>query len=595
MTPGFGEEDIGGHAPRRTRCAVLMVDMVESVRLMQQHEDATIDRWRRLVAQVRSRILPEGDGRLVKSLGDGMLLRFDGPEVALQGARAMMAWLDEANLAVPDDQAIRLRAGLHVADVLEDDLDIYGAGVNLCARLANLAQPGQIVVSAEVRDALIQQLAVDLEDMGECYLKHLAEPVRAFRVSGAGPVPIVPPSAMAALEAAVAVMPLRPRLVGAELLPAGDLLVDEVVGSLSRSPFLAVISRLSTHAVAGWKLAPPELGQRLGARYIVSGSFDCDGGQLTVQLEMAHAPTAAVLWSQRWRSSLADVLAGEDAMVAEIVTAISFTVMQRELSRSRGAPLPSLESHSLLMSSIGLIHRSASDDFARARDLLEMLAERHARLPQPNAWLGKWHVLRTVQGLGGHAEQAARQALASANRALEAGPDSALALAVKGHVHGFLLQELDTANLHLERATEVNPNEPLALIYLAALRAWQGRAAEGVPLAARALALSPADPLRYYYETLNAFVAMTAGEHQLAVEHAERSLRAHRLHLSTHRTLAIASWHLGQTQRAREVVEEMLRIDPGFSAERYRQRYPGGDGEQARRNAEVLRACGAPA
>lgn len=600
-TPNMQSTPEGGapawaELPRQRR-ALVVVDVVESVRLMQAHEDDVIDRWRRFVHIVRTDVLPAHGGRMVKSLGDGMLLEFRTVPRALAAASAVLQQLPAINAGRSEDAQIQLRIGAHAADVVVDeDLDVFGVGVNLAARLAGLAGPNQIVVSSAVRDELVEGLDAELDDLGDCYLKHLSEPVRAYKlalppeaVNDATPMPALP-----ALEMAVAVMPFRPRRVPAEALAAGDLIGDEVVASLSRSPYLTVISSLSTAALASRSLPAPQLGRWLGAAYIVSGSFDCVAGEVILQAEMAHAPSATVLWVQRLRAPLAAILAGDDALVPGLVSAVSHTIMQRELMRAAQAPLPTLDSHSLLMSGIGLIHRSTARDFDRAKDVLEQLADRHTRLPHANAWLGKWHVLRTVQGLTNDPVADGRRALACSNRALDADPHSALALAMKGNVHGFLLQDLPAAEQALQAAVEANPNEPLAWIYLAALRAWQGRAAEGLPIARRALALAPLDPMRYYYDTLLAFVAMTAGEHQTACEHAQRSLKGNRLHLSSHRTLAISQWHLGAHDAARATVAEMLRIDPGFSTARYLARYPGGDGEQARTNARVLRDCGAP-
>lgn len=580
---------------QRQRRALVVVDVVESVRLMQQHEDDVIDRWRRFVNDVRQQVLPPCEGRMVKSLGDGMLLEFRTVPQAVGASQALQRLALQLNEGVAPGARIQLRAGLHIADVVIDEIDIFGAGVNLAARLTSLARPGELVLSAAARDALPPALLPALEDLGACYLKHLDTPVRAWRLRS----PDTPEAAVLPQAAdpgmAVAVLPLRPRRAVRLHRLAGDLLADEIVASLSRSPCLTVISRLSSGAALLRGEGLRAQGERLGAAYLVDGEFDCDGRTLVLDLAMWHAPAASLLWRSHWRVRMDEVLAGEDALVPAAVARICQTLMQRELQGSRSAPLPNLQAHSLLLSGIGLIHRSAASDFVRARELLEQLAERQGRRPHAHAWLGKWHVLRAVQGLSVDPRDDGLRALSCASRALEADPGSALALAMKGHVQGFLLQDLPSAEQWLAQAVAANPNEPLAWIYLAVLRAWQDRGGEGLPLARRALALSPLDPLRYYYDTLFAFVALSADEHALALDAAERSLQAHRLHLSTHRTLAIAAWHLGQHDRARAVVAEMLRIDPGFTASRYRQRYPGGDGERAQANAEVLRACGVPA
>lgn len=580
----------------RMRRIVVVVDVVESVRLMQAHESDVIDRWRRFVREVRFQVLPSNGGRLVKSLGDGMLLEFVHISEALSAVRELRLRINPYNFGKDADSCLTFRIGMHAADVFVDEDDIYGVGVNLAARLASLAQPGQVVVSEQVRDQIVIGLDGEIEDLGECFLKHIPEPVRSFRFHdlSINATPADPP-VMSSIQTSVAVMSFRPRLAEERFRAAGDLLADEVVASLSRTPYLRVISRLSTEALARRTADARQLGEWLGATYVVSGSFDCDGTHLIVHAEMAYAPGGTVLWLHRWSCVLADLLAGQDVVVSDMVSEISKAVVQREIERCSQLPLPSLDSHGLLMSGIGLIHRSSACDFDRAHELLDLLANRHARLPHANAWLGKWHVLRAVQGLTVDPGLDARRALDRSNRALDADPSSSLALTMKGHVHGFLLKDLSAAEKYLQMALDLNPNEPLAWIYMATLRAWQGRANEGLAVAHHAFELSPLDPMRYYYETLLAFIAMSAGDFRQAKECARKSLRAQRIHLSSHRTLAISLWNLGECGEARAIVEAMLKIDPSFTTSKYLGRYPGGDNEQARLNARTLLACGVPA
>src|SRR6185369_10494691 len=141
---------------------VVVVDVVESVRLMEQHEDDTIRRWQSFVGEVVTQLLPPRGGRLVKSLGDGLMLEFESVPPAIQCALAMQQAIQPHNQGRPSEQWMCLRIGAHVADIVVDERDIYGSGVNLAARLATLAGPGEIVVSAEVRDGLVPGLDADV-------------------------------------------------------------------------------------------------------------------------------------------------------------------------------------------------------------------------------------------------------------------------------------------------------------------------------------------------------------------------------------------------------------------------------------------------
>jgi adenylate cyclase len=175
----------------RERRTLVVVDVVESVRLMQAHEADVINRWRRFVHEVQTQVLPPHGGRLVKSLGDGLLLEFADVSLAIAAALDVQARLPAYNIGRAADAALFLRVGAHEAEVVVDKLDVYGAGVNLAARLAGLAGPGEIVVSAAVRHQLTDGLDAEFEDLGDCYLRNVALPVRAFRVGPAGPLPVI--------------------------------------------------------------------------------------------------------------------------------------------------------------------------------------------------------------------------------------------------------------------------------------------------------------------------------------------------------------------------------------------------------------------
>lgn len=170
---------------QRSRMAVLVVDMVESVRLMQTNEADVIERWRRFVDEVRLEVLPAQGGRLVKSLGDGLLLAFAAAPQAVVAAFALHQVMQRGNRDCVPDAVVLLRVGLHVCDVVVDELDVYGAGVNLAARIASLGQPGDTLVSEAARDLLVDGVHADLEDRGPRFVKHIDEPVRVFAATPA--------------------------------------------------------------------------------------------------------------------------------------------------------------------------------------------------------------------------------------------------------------------------------------------------------------------------------------------------------------------------------------------------------------------------
>jgi class 3 adenylate cyclase len=291
MAPATSQADPDWPELRQQRRAIVVVDVVESVRLMQANEADVIDRWRRFVNEVRTQVLPKHGGRLVKSLGDGLLLEFETVPAAVASTLEFQSLIGNYNAGRHASQHFALRIGVNVSDIVVDDDDIYGVGVNLTARLAGLASPGEIVVSPEVRDGLVDGLDADLEDMGECYLKHLEQPVRAFRLGRAAAprLPVFEQDDEKDMRAVVAVVPFEFHggLQGAEFDAIGELIADGVIALLSKSASVRLISRLSSSAFRGRGTELETVAQRLGAAYVLSGSYQCVGTRVALVAEIS--------------------------------------------------------------------------------------------------------------------------------------------------------------------------------------------------------------------------------------------------------------------------------------------------------------------
>ncbi len=568
----------------RARRAIVVVDVVESVRLMQEDEAGFIDRWRRFVHEARTEVLPKHGGRLVKSLGDGMLLEFESVP------QAMAAALRLQSLAA-HPAPLPLRIGAHVGDVVVDDLDLYGTGVNLAARLATLARPGEVVVSTEVREGLLPRVDVRLQDMGECYVKHLAEPVRAFRI--AAPDNEDAPALTLALDdlrPTIAVLPFH----ADDGVVCADLLTEALTAGLSRTSALNVISRLSSLTLRGRADSLQIAGSTLRADYVLSGRLVHDGSQYTAVAELANARSGAVVWAHSGNASIRGLLAWQCPLVGTLIEGTTRAVVSHVLRRVRGSELPSLETYALLFGGVTLLHRMGRRDFDRAHDLLQAAADRAPRHPSPQAWLAQWHVLRAQQGWVLNPQETAVRARDCAQRALDADPEDSLALTMDALVHVHFLRRLDEAAALYEKAVTVNPNDSQAWLHKGMLHAFRGQAEAGVNDTERALALSPLDPMKYYYDSLAASAAATAGRYERAIELAERSLAVNCLHTSTLRVLALSQTLDGQVDAARATVTRLLTLEPEFTVQRFLARAPGADFEVGQRFARALREAGVP-
>jgi len=582
---------------RRERRVIVVVDVVESVRLMQADEADVIDRWRRFVNDVRTQLLPKHGGRLVKSLGDGLLLEFETVPAAVAASFEMQHQVGGYNAGRDSLKSMALRVGVHLTDIVFDDLDIYGAGVNLSARLASLSLPGGIVVSAPVRDSLIDGIDADMEDMGDCYVKHLSDPVRAFRLHSVGVAQgkAPKPAVAADVRPSVAVLPLIARGAAQDLGVVGDVFADEVCISLARCSELKVTSRLSTCAFKN-RVEQASAHELLKVHYVVSGSYHLDGGQARIRVELCDANVDEVLWADSANLNCHALLSAQEPAVEAMVASISAAIVAREVQCATSNPLPNVQSHALMSASITLMHRSNRPQFDRARSMLDHLRERHPSHPQPHAWLAKWHVLSVVQGWSADPQRDGQRALDAGHRALDSDSHSSLALTMQGLVHAYLLRDFDKASDAYGDALRINPNESMAMLLLGTMHAFLGAGEPAWDLTQASLRLSPLDPLRYFYLSLSASAAISAKRYDEAADLAQRSLRANRTHLSTYRALALAQALSGKLPQARQTIDEMLKLEPGFTTSAFLARYPGRDRapEYTALLADAFRSAGLP-
>jgi len=580
--------------PRHTK-VLLVMDVVESVRLMEQDEDEFIRRWQALVSEVEHRLLPLHGGRLVKSLGDGLMLEFADARHCTKAAFALQELSRQGNGNRPPDQHMHLRVGGHLADFVAGQHDIYGSDVNLTARIATLAGPNEIVVTAELRDQITAGLDADVEDLGECHLKHVKEPVRAYRLGPVGHAPVIPASEASAADfrPTIAVIPFEARSNEPEHFVIGELIADGVIAQLSRSPDIRVISRLSTTAFRGRAAVMPEVETRLDASFVLSGSYVASGDKVLLMAELADTRKNDIVWADRISGATADLLQAQSEMLNHLAEATARALIDAQVQHSLVQPMPRLDSSSLLLGGISMMHRSSVRDFERSRQALDALIERHSRIATPRAWMAKWYIMRILRGLSSSPKEDAHLALEQTKRALDIEPGNALTLAVEGHAYCQLLSNYELAELRLRQSVASNPNEPMAWLFKSVLSTMWGGPRDAVNEVEYANALSPIDPLKYYFDMLLASALLTVNDHDRAIERARQSLRANRHHAPTLRVLLTAQVEVGLLEDARSTLSMLLQETPGLTLSSYLA-IGSASSVTRQRCAVALRAMGIP-
>ena len=587
----------GRHTGRMERAyrAVLFTDVVDSVRLVELDEEGAISRWLGMVEHIEKSVVPHLEGRIVKRLGDGMLLEFKDVRAAASAAFEIQSASARDNADAPTDQQMLLRMGIDVSDVIVGHDDLYGRGVNMAARLMSLAGPGEIVISARAREQLTPILDADVEDLGDCYLKNIQQPVRAFRIGPPGPHPVIKSGwSLGELRPSLAIIPFAVRGEAADQGVLGEVLADELIRALCRSQELNVISRLSTTALAGRNLSLGEIRTHLHADYVVSGACSVSGDRVFLDAELSETKSGGMIWTGRLADRISGILSGEQQLIGRAIADISRAIMTRELQRARALPLPTLESYTLLMGAIALMHRLSAGDFNEARTMLETILERGSHQPLAQTWLARWHVLRVQQGWSADVMEDASRALDLTKRALDSEPEFSLALAVDGFVNTNLLKRFDVARQRYDLAILTNPSDSLALLLKGMLHAFCDEGEQAVQDTELALTLSPLDPHRYFYDSLAASANITAGRYPRALDLAKRSLRANRMHTSSWRVLTVAQWQLGFPREACDSAQELMKLEPTLTVEGYLKRAPSAAFAIGKTVAEILRKAGVP-
>lgn len=581
---------------------VLLADVVESVRLYAGDEAAQIARVRGLLRRLEVEVVPAYRGNVLERRGDALLAAFEDSREAVAAAHRMHA--AAAAVTLPGaPEPLWLRIGMHRSELMFEANAAYGQGLNIAARLMSMAAPGQIVVSEAVRDELAETLDGELHDLGPCYLRHLPEPVRAFRVQ---PPQVVQAGVAAAAAAAPAGLPrpqpIRTRLAvlplsavdHAGLSAVADVLVDQWITVLSTSPVLQVTSFMSSRAFRGRALPPRAAGRHLQVDFVLAGLADASTpGTLRTALQLIHVETGDTVWQDELTFPEASVVDVTHAAVAQVAQSVVEALSITEWRLAAGRPLPNLALHTLHLASVNLLHRFGRQDFERAHEMLQALRDRVSRHATPLAWLARWHVFRIVQGWSDSREQDGALALDYAQRALDIDPGSSLALSMAGSVQAGVHLDMAAARSYYDQALAQNPNEPLAWLLKGVAHGFLGEGDPALAASERSLQLSPLDPLRFYYDSLSSAAAMGAQRHGRAVQLAERAIRANRMHGSAYRTLAIAQAMLGRPDEARQTVQRLLAVEPGSTVRQFVTR-AAVDSEQNRRFAQALREAGLP-
>jgi adenylate cyclase len=587
------------HVERRL-AAILAADVAGSCRLIGIDEEGTLAQLKALRKTLFDPKITEHHGRIVKNTGDGALVEFASVVDAARCAVEIQRGMATQNTDVPQEQRIEFRIGIHLGDIIIDDNDIFGDGVNIAARLEGIAEPGGVCISDDAHRQMRGKADIAFDDMGSQSLKNIADPMRAWRVRIADEAASAVQSGSSPVEQAlalpdkpsIAVLPFENMSGDPEQDYFADGMVDDITTALSRFKLLFVIARNSSFTYKGKAVDIRQVGRELGVRYVLEGSVRKASGKVRITGQLIDASTGAHLWADRFEGGLSDIFALQDQMTESVVSAIAPKLLQTEIELAARRRPDNLSAYDLYLRAMPRFYLMTREGSAEALQLFNRALEIDSRFGVAATVAASCRQLNIIQGWAPDLKSENEEVARLLRVALGIDENDPEALAFAGNLIAKQSGDLDAAKEMVDRAVALNPNSALVWDQRGYLYQGLGQAEEAIRSFERAIRLSPLDPMNFmaFAGLASAFIRQERFDEAVAA--AKKSLRkSHQTFTGAYRCLAAALAQLGREAEAREAAVRMLELDPNF---RISEWMPGGGRWQSPQFIEGLRKAGLP-
>jgi adenylate cyclase len=550
----------------RRLSAILAADVVGYSALMEADEAGTFDRLRAGRKELFEPEISKHHGRIFKLMGDGLLAEFSSVVDAVECAITLQRGMAERNASVPEEKRIEVRIGINLGEVIVEGEDRYGEGVNVAARLQQLADPGGICVSGKVSKEVEKKLAFTFEPMGEHRIKNIAEPIACYRVSlQTQPVAVQPDQPSAPRlpnKATIAVLPFSNMSGDPEQEYFSDGITEDIITDLSKISGLHVVARNTVFTYKNKPTKVQQAAQELGVRFVLEGSVRKAGTRVRITGQLIDGKDGRHVWADRYDRELTDIFAIQDEITHAIVDQLKVKLLPQEKEAIAAAPTENVEAYTYYLRGRQFAHMCSKSYvllarrmFTKAAELDPHYARAYAGIADCDSILHAWH----------HAEVSIDGILAASAKALALDPDLAEAHASRGVAlqsggrHG-------EAAVEFERALALDPNLYEANYFYARFCFAQGDFEQAAKLFERATQIRSDDYrspviLCAVYRVLGLDVERERSA-RLAVERAERELNLRPENAGPAQLGALALAHLGERDRAKDWAARTLATDP---------------------------------
>ena len=556
----------------RRLAAILAADVAGYSRLMGADEEGTL-KTLNLYRGVMTQFIEEHQGRVVATPGDGLLAEFGSAVQAVRSAVAVQRALDRRNADLDQARRMTFRIGINLGDVMVQGTDLLGDGVNIAARLQQMAEPRGILVSGTVWEQIQGKVSFPCSYRGEQAAKNIARPVRTYRVdweqpdmldAGLGGPPEAPSLPN---KPSIVVLPFTNMGSDPEQEYFADGISEDIITALSKSRWLFVIARNTSFVFKGKAVDIKQIGRELGVRYVLEGSVRRAGNRVRITAQLIEAAAGAHLWSERYDRDLADTFAVQDEITENVVSAIEPELLLVERQRAARKNPETMDAWDHYMRGMWLFYQFDPASQVQAERLMRRAVALDPTFAHGHIGLARVLSAKVLWGWSDNPDDDRQAAHMAARRGVELDDKDAYAHYILAWV-SLLMREHDNAVAEAQKSIDLTPNFGLSYFVLGAVRVFLGRFDQVFDPIQRAMRLSPHEPLNFFFANILALAHYQQGRYEEAAKAARMGIGVRPFH-ALYRTLAACYGQLGRTEEARVALAEMQRLQPENAERRW--------------------------
>jgi adenylate cyclase len=549
--------------------AVLCADIVGYSRLMGTDEEGTHAALTTIWRNVVDPLIEQGNGRLVRRMGDGLVVEFSSAVDAVVCGLAIQESMRAPPVVMPPERRIQFRIGITVGDVVSHGKEIYGDAVTVASRLESLAEPGGINVSRAVRDQVRDRLSVVLRDLGEHAVQNIDGPVRVFRIGTDGEhatpsTGVRRRSAPPPQRPAMAVLPFQNLAGEVEEEFFLDSVAEDLITELSRARWFSVIARNTAFTYKGKEVDPKLVGRELDVRYVLEGSLRKEGDHVHISCQIVETASGKPVWDEGFDGTMEDTFDLQDRIVERVIGSVGPVLRSAEIERAAKKRVEEQNAYDLTLRAMSSVFAETAGESSSALVLLDEALEMTPDYPTASALSAWCHQQRHLLDWPGGKDDDRETAKRLAREAIVNGGEIPLALALGATVRAALTRDHYLALAATDRAMMITNNSAIVLGFDALTRCICGAYDKAIEHAQKAIHLSPLEPFNYYAAFALGLTYLFTGRHEEAVINARKAVDGNPKFAFAHCLLALAYARLGHASQALEALRGLVEVAPQF-------------------------------